>query len=151
MNAVIMAGGSGSRFWPLSRLCKPKQFLELWGEGFGGHPETDLHDIAGNAAKNDGQKHRRQDEHDQSKSIDDHIVGFRNADGTVVAEVPENRRHAAGQVIQEPAAGEVEHPHDGHEDHHRGHFPAERHLSFVAGVFELFLRCGFCFFSSEPS
>jgi mannose-1-phosphate guanylyltransferase len=27
--AVIMAGGSGTRFWPLSRLAKPKQFLAL--------------------------------------------------------------------------------------------------------------------------
>ncbi|MFZ5442474.1 MAG: sugar phosphate nucleotidyltransferase, partial [Myxococcota bacterium] len=24
---VIMAGGSGTRFWPLSRSNKPKQFL----------------------------------------------------------------------------------------------------------------------------
>jgi mannose-1-phosphate guanylyltransferase len=27
--AVIMAGGSGTRFWPLSRSTKPKQFLSL--------------------------------------------------------------------------------------------------------------------------
>jgi mannose-1-phosphate guanylyltransferase len=27
--AVIMAGGSGTRFWPLSRAAKPKQFLPL--------------------------------------------------------------------------------------------------------------------------
>ena len=27
--AVIMAGGSGERFWPLSRYLKPKQFLHL--------------------------------------------------------------------------------------------------------------------------
>ena len=26
---VIMAGGSGSRLWPLSRLFYPKQFLKL--------------------------------------------------------------------------------------------------------------------------
>ena len=32
--AVIMAGGSGTRFWPLSRRDKPKQFLPLGaGEG----------------------------------------------------------------------------------------------------------------------
>ncbi|MCT4632955.1 MAG: mannose-1-phosphate guanylyltransferase [Firmicutes bacterium] len=30
--AVIMAGGSGSRFWPMSRREKPKQFLELSGK-----------------------------------------------------------------------------------------------------------------------
>ncbi len=30
--AVIMAGGSGTRFWPMSRTAKPKQFLPL-GEG----------------------------------------------------------------------------------------------------------------------
>lgn len=29
--AVIMAGGSGERFWPESRLAKPKQFLNLTG------------------------------------------------------------------------------------------------------------------------
>ena len=30
--AVIMAGGAGTRFWPSSRLQKPKQFLNLLGE-----------------------------------------------------------------------------------------------------------------------
>jgi len=30
---VIMAGGSGTRFWPLSRKNRPKQFLPLAGEG----------------------------------------------------------------------------------------------------------------------
>ena len=30
---VIMAGGSGSRLWPLSRQLRPKQFLPLTGEG----------------------------------------------------------------------------------------------------------------------
>ncbi len=29
---VIMAGGSGTRFWPLSRKNRPKQFLALAGE-----------------------------------------------------------------------------------------------------------------------
>src|SRR6516162_5883520 len=29
---VIMAGGSGTRFWPESRRGKPKQFLTLAGE-----------------------------------------------------------------------------------------------------------------------
>lgn len=29
--ALIMAGGSGTRFWPASRQAKPKQFLSLWG------------------------------------------------------------------------------------------------------------------------
>ena len=29
---VIMAGGSGSRLWPLSRELYPKQFLQLDGE-----------------------------------------------------------------------------------------------------------------------
>jgi mannose-1-phosphate guanylyltransferase len=31
--AIILAGGSGERFWPLSRQAKPKQFLELEGTG----------------------------------------------------------------------------------------------------------------------
>ncbi len=29
---VIMAGGSGTRFWPLSRKNRPKQFLALAGD-----------------------------------------------------------------------------------------------------------------------
>lgn len=32
MKAVIMAGGRGTRFWPLSRKAQPKQFLRLIGE-----------------------------------------------------------------------------------------------------------------------
>jgi len=31
--AIIMAGGRGERFWPLSRKEKPKQFLSLTGDG----------------------------------------------------------------------------------------------------------------------
>ena len=31
--AVIMAGGSGTRFWPFSRSEKPKQFLDVLGVG----------------------------------------------------------------------------------------------------------------------
>lgn len=30
---IIMAGGVGSRFWPLSRTQKPKQFLDILGTG----------------------------------------------------------------------------------------------------------------------
>ena len=30
---IIMAGGIGSRFWPLSRRAKPKQFLDILGTG----------------------------------------------------------------------------------------------------------------------
>jgi len=33
IKAVIMAGGSGTRLWPLSRAAHPKQFLALHGEG----------------------------------------------------------------------------------------------------------------------
>jgi mannose-1-phosphate guanylyltransferase len=32
MIAVIMAGGSGTRFWPLSRESRPKQYLKVFGE-----------------------------------------------------------------------------------------------------------------------
>lgn len=31
LHAVVMAGGSGTRFWPLSRVKRPKQFLPLTG------------------------------------------------------------------------------------------------------------------------
>lgn len=30
--AVIMAGGAGTRFWPKSRISRPKQFLSLFGK-----------------------------------------------------------------------------------------------------------------------
>ena len=32
MYGVIMAGGGGTRFWPLSRVTAPKQFLNITGE-----------------------------------------------------------------------------------------------------------------------
>ncbi len=32
LHAVIMAGGSGTRFWPKSRRNKPKQLLNLYGD-----------------------------------------------------------------------------------------------------------------------
>src|ERR1700745_45166 len=32
LHAVVMAGGSGSRFWPKSRRHRPKQLLCLHGE-----------------------------------------------------------------------------------------------------------------------
>lgn len=32
LHALIMAGGGGTRFWPRSRLQKPKQFLKLVGD-----------------------------------------------------------------------------------------------------------------------
>ena len=33
MFAVIMCGGSGTRFWPASRRQRPKQFLDITGKG----------------------------------------------------------------------------------------------------------------------
>lgn len=32
LHALILAGGSGTRFWPLSRKSRPKQFLRLFSE-----------------------------------------------------------------------------------------------------------------------
>lgn len=32
MKALIMAGGTGTRFWPVSRKSRPKQFLKIAGE-----------------------------------------------------------------------------------------------------------------------
>src|SRR5262245_41667325 len=32
LHAMIMAGGGGTRFWPRSRLQRPKQFLKLIGD-----------------------------------------------------------------------------------------------------------------------
>ena len=29
---IVMAGGTGSRLWPMSRELYPKQFLRLYGE-----------------------------------------------------------------------------------------------------------------------
>lgn len=33
MYGVILAGGKGKRFWPYSRAARPKQFLDITGEG----------------------------------------------------------------------------------------------------------------------
>ncbi|MGE5841747.1 MAG: mannose-1-phosphate guanylyltransferase [Deltaproteobacteria bacterium] len=33
MYVVVMAGGSGTRFWPVSRKTRPKQFLDITGKG----------------------------------------------------------------------------------------------------------------------
>lgn len=33
LRAVVLAGGSGTRFWPLSRSHRPKQLLDLSGQG----------------------------------------------------------------------------------------------------------------------
>lgn len=33
LHVLIMAGGRGERFWPRSRRARPKQFLEIAGEG----------------------------------------------------------------------------------------------------------------------
>jgi mannose-1-phosphate guanylyltransferase len=44
--AVIMAGGSGTRFWPLSRASWPKQFLALAGNGRSLLQQT-VHRLAG--------------------------------------------------------------------------------------------------------
>ena len=32
LHAVVMAGGSGTRFWPKSRRNRPKQLLPLFGD-----------------------------------------------------------------------------------------------------------------------
>ncbi|MEZ4460197.1 MAG: sugar phosphate nucleotidyltransferase [bacterium] len=32
MRALILAGGSGTRFWPVSRSSHPKQLVSLWGD-----------------------------------------------------------------------------------------------------------------------
>src|SRR4051794_15600613 len=36
-HAVIMAGGSGTRLWPLSRAARPKQLLDVVADGDGAH------------------------------------------------------------------------------------------------------------------
>ena len=35
-HAVVMAGGSGTRLWPLSRASRPKQLLDVVAEPGGG-------------------------------------------------------------------------------------------------------------------
>lgn len=32
MTNIVLAGGAGTRFWPLSRRERPKQLVELWGD-----------------------------------------------------------------------------------------------------------------------
>ena len=32
IHAVVMAGGAGTRFWPLSRMALPKQLLSFGGD-----------------------------------------------------------------------------------------------------------------------
>ena len=32
MKCVILAGGMGTRFWPLSRMHRPKQLLNIFGD-----------------------------------------------------------------------------------------------------------------------
>src|SRR5262245_45893453 len=32
LHAIVMAGGSGTRFWPKSRRNRPKQLLKLYGD-----------------------------------------------------------------------------------------------------------------------
>lgn len=32
LEGIILAGGRGERFWPVSRQARPKQFLRLFGE-----------------------------------------------------------------------------------------------------------------------
>ena len=32
IEVIILAGGSGSRLWPISRSLRPKQFLNIYGE-----------------------------------------------------------------------------------------------------------------------
>ena len=32
MHAILLCGGSGTRLWPLSRKCYPKQFAKLMGD-----------------------------------------------------------------------------------------------------------------------
>ena len=39
-HAVIMAGGSGTRLWPLSRAARPKQLLDILGGGPDGPPHS---------------------------------------------------------------------------------------------------------------
>jgi mannose-1-phosphate guanylyltransferase len=39
-HAVIMAGGSGTRLWPLSRTQRPKQLLDVVAGGDGGAPHS---------------------------------------------------------------------------------------------------------------
>ena len=45
MFIVIMAGGSGTRFWPASRKRLPKQFLSITG------PQTMLEETLDRASK----------------------------------------------------------------------------------------------------
>jgi len=80
--AVILAGGSGTRFWPLSRARRPKQFLPL---------VTDRTLIAETQARVQG---LCDPEHTWVVCGEDHAKSVREA-------MPQL---AAGQVLIEPAA-----------------------------------------------
>jgi mannose-1-phosphate guanylyltransferase len=48
-HAVIMAGGSGTRLWPLSRAARPKQLLDVLTDGAAGRPDGAPHSLLAEA------------------------------------------------------------------------------------------------------
>jgi mannose-1-phosphate guanylyltransferase len=48
-HAVIMAGGSGTRLWPLSRAARPKQLLDILSDGPDGDPDGGAHSLLAEA------------------------------------------------------------------------------------------------------
>lgn len=81
---VIMAGGSGSRLWPLSRKTTPKQFLDLNGQG-----QTMLQQTL---ARLDGLQHGRP------------VIVTNEEHRFLVAEQLRERAIEPGHIILEPVA-----------------------------------------------
>src|SRR5436305_12212468 len=48
-HAVTMAGGSGTRLWPLSRTARPKQLLDVLTGGAAARPDGAAHSLLSEA------------------------------------------------------------------------------------------------------
>ena len=79
---AIMAGGVGSRFWPASRESKPKQFLDITGDG-----RSLLRITFERCSEGD---HRRQDLHRDQRQVprpgDGALTGVGSQSGSLRAE-----------------------------------------------------------------
>ena len=86
LHSVILAGGSGTRFWPLSRETFPKQFLRLGG------PETMLQrtaELADRINQNGGETT---------------VVGHQQLSDTIKLQLGSRKKTSRYQLLLEPVA-----------------------------------------------